>query len=126
MEAGNSGEDNLRTEIESTMSEQDFEDITQRVENSVSKRVKETQDSQREIMKILAEMKAQISQITTDKTGETALSDKENVPPNEIPAQCSSRSRDANVSSNTNAEELPQSTPPQGGCNTLPPIFEQL
>ena len=78
----------------------------------------ETQDSQREIMKILAEMKAQISQITADKTSETALSDKENVPPNEIPAQCSSRSRDGNASSNTNAEALPQSTPPHGGCNS--------
>ena len=50
-----------REENTSTISERDFQEITSKVENVLSKRIKETNDSQKEIMKILAEMKNQIS-----------------------------------------------------------------
>ena len=66
-----------RTETESILSEQDFNDITNKVENSLSKKVKETSDSQREMMKILMEMKSQI----------TAINNRENMNPIEKPME---------------------------------------
>ena len=63
-----------RTETESILSEQDFNDITNKVENSLSKKVKETSDFQREMMKILMEMKTQIA----------AINERENVNPIEV------------------------------------------
>ena len=53
-------ETNSRTETESVLSEQDFTEITKKVENTLSKKVIETSDSQKEMMKILMEMKTQI------------------------------------------------------------------
>ena len=50
-----------RAETESILSEQDFSEITKKVENTLSKKVKETSDSQKEMMKILMEMKDQIA-----------------------------------------------------------------
>ena len=52
---------NSRAETESILSEQDFSEITKKVENTLSKKVKETSDSQKEMMKILMEMKDQIA-----------------------------------------------------------------
>ena len=45
----------------SSISERDFQEITSKVENVLSKKIKETNDSQREIMKMLSEMKSQIA-----------------------------------------------------------------
>ena len=45
----------------SSISERDFQEITSKVENVLSKKIKETNDSQKEIMKMLSEMRTQIS-----------------------------------------------------------------
>ena len=67
-------ETNSRTETESVLSEQDFTEFTKTVENTLSKKVKETSDSQKEMMKILMEMKQQIA----------AINGRENVNPVEL------------------------------------------
>ena len=61
-------ESSLQTDENNCISEQDFEDISSKVENKVSKRLKDTEHCQREIPKLIENLSAKVITLSNPRS----------------------------------------------------------
>ena len=57
-------ESSLQTDENNCISEQDFEDVSSKVENKVSKRLRDTEHCQREILKLIENLSAKVDSLS--------------------------------------------------------------